>query len=404
MIIAGLIGVSGFGNVHYHDLLREHEAGRMKYLAATVINQPEEPEKCAKLRSLGVEIFEDHRAMLKKFAGKLNLVCIPTGIALHAPMAIDAMKAGANVLIEKPAAATVQEVIAMQEAEKEYGKFTAVSFQSIYSAELQDLKKQILEGVIGKITRIVACGLEPRTYAYYTRNNWAGCLKGKRGEWVLDSPYNNAVAHQLNMMTFLAGKSFEKPAGPVSATAELYHANKIESADTASIAIETAEGIPLYFYVSHAAESCLRTGFKIYGTAGTIDVTLDTFTIESSSGKKEIPWQRDHVALRGRIMESVRARIANPKAFYCSLDIARAHTLCVNGAHESSAWITQINPEAIHETGEGKDLRIEVKGMDEAVKTAAAKMQMLSQVNPDLFKGSGRKVSLVDYRKFPAGK
>ena len=404
MNTAGLIGISGFGNVHYHDLLREHEAGRMKYLAATVINQPEEPEKCAKLRELGIEIFDDHRAMLQKYAGKLDLVCIPTGIALHAPMAIDAMKAGANALIEKPAAATVQEVIAMQEAEKKYGKFTAVSFQSIYSAELQDLKKQILKGVIGKITRMVACGLEPRTFAYYTRNNWAGCLKGKRGEWVLDSPYNNAVAHQLNMMTFLAGKTFEMPAAPVSTLAELYHANKIESADTASIAIETKENIPLYFYISHAAESSLRTGFKIYGSAGTIDVTLETFTIETTAGKKELPWQRDHVNLRERIMESVRARIADPKAFYCSLEIARAHTLCVNGAHESSPDIFQINPNAIHETGEGKDRRIEVKCMDQAVKTAADKMLMLSQVNPDLFKGSGKKVSLVDYRNFPAEK
>ncbi|MFC1454400.1 Gfo/Idh/MocA family protein [Verrucomicrobiota bacterium] len=344
MITAGLIGVSGFGNTHYRDLVREHEAGRIKPLAATVINQAEEPEKCAKLRELGVEIFDDYKAMLAKYAGKLDLVCIPTGIALHAPMAIDVMQSGANALIEKPAAATIQEVIAMQEAEKKFGKFTAVAFQSIFTAELQDLKKEILNGVIGKITRMVACGLEPRMFSYYNRNNWAGHLKGKHGEWVLDSPYNNAVAHQLNMMTFLAGSQFEKPALPVAVTAELYHANRIESADTASIAIETSEGIPLYFYISHAAESSLRTGFKIFGTAGTIDATLALFTIESAAGKKEIPWQRDGIEVRSRIMESMRNRITDPAAFYCSLDIARAHTLCVNGIHESSEGITQINP------------------------------------------------------------
>ena len=258
--------------------------------------------------------------------------------------------------------------------------------------------------MIGKITRMVACGLELRAFSYYTRNKWAGHLKGKHGEWVLDSPYNNAVAHQLNMMTFLAGSHFEKPAVPVAATAELYHANKIESADTASIAIETAEKIPLYFYISHAAESSLKTGFKIFGTAGTIDVTLELFTIESAAGKKEIPWQRDGIEVRSRIMESVRNHITNPATFYCSLDIARSHTLCVNGTHESSEGITQINPNAIRETGEGKDRRIEVTGMDEAIRTAAEKMQMLSQVNPDIFNGSERKVSLVDYRSFPAGK
>jgi hypothetical protein len=37
-----LIGISGFGAVHYNDLLREVGVGRMQAVAATVINQGEE--------------------------------------------------------------------------------------------------------------------------------------------------------------------------------------------------------------------------------------------------------------------------------------------------------------------------------------------------------------------------
>ena len=52
--------------------------------------------------------------MLSEFGGKLDLCFIPTGIDLHAPMAIEAMRAGANAFIEKPAAAVIEDIAAMQ--------------------------------------------------------------------------------------------------------------------------------------------------------------------------------------------------------------------------------------------------------------------------------------------------
>ena len=66
MIKACLIGISGYGDVHFNDLLREQEAGRSRLFAATVINQAEEKEKCARLMEIGCEIFTDHRKMLEK--------------------------------------------------------------------------------------------------------------------------------------------------------------------------------------------------------------------------------------------------------------------------------------------------------------------------------------------------
>ena len=66
MINAALIGISGFGSVHCNDLLREHRGRRLKFAAATVINQEQEAERCAVLRELGVELFSDYREMLEK--------------------------------------------------------------------------------------------------------------------------------------------------------------------------------------------------------------------------------------------------------------------------------------------------------------------------------------------------
>jgi len=123
---ACVIGVSGFGRTHYDDLMREVEAGRMRALGATVINQDEEQEKCERLLSLGCRLFTDHREMLDKLSGKIDICFIPTGIHLHAAMSIDAMRAGADVLVEKPVAATVQDVRRMQACERDTGRFGAV--------------------------------------------------------------------------------------------------------------------------------------------------------------------------------------------------------------------------------------------------------------------------------------
>ena len=99
MLNVVLIGVSGFGDVHYRDLLRWHHAGKLNFAAAAVIDKANQREKCAEMEALGIRIYDDYRHMLA--AEQADLCCIPTGIAMHAPMSIAAMRAGMNVLVEK---------------------------------------------------------------------------------------------------------------------------------------------------------------------------------------------------------------------------------------------------------------------------------------------------------------
>ena len=47
MLNTAIIGISGWGRIHYEDLLRRRERGDIRICAATVINQAEEAEKCA---------------------------------------------------------------------------------------------------------------------------------------------------------------------------------------------------------------------------------------------------------------------------------------------------------------------------------------------------------------------
>jgi predicted dehydrogenase len=80
-------------------------------------------------------VHTDHRRMLEQ--ERLQVVFIVTGYDAEArptypPLAIDSMRAGAHVWIEKPPAASVAEIEAMRAVERETGRFTMVGFKKMF--------------------------------------------------------------------------------------------------------------------------------------------------------------------------------------------------------------------------------------------------------------------------------
>lgn len=377
MINCCIIGVSGFGQVHYNDLIREVERGRAEAVAAAIINQDEEAEKCETLRQLGCTIYDDYKAMLAVHGQEADLCMIPTGIHLHRPMTVDALRAGMNVFVEKPAAGTVQDVRAMQEAERDTGRFVAVGYQTMYQADTMLMKTAILDGWLGAIQAIKCIGKWPRPDAYYERNNWAGCLRV--GEhWVLDSPFNNAIAHQLNMICFLAGTTVEESAELASVQAELYRANSIESADTAALRILTKDGVPLLFYVTHCPEQALDPRIVVRGEKGTMTWQMNgQLTIDISDGTNEThPIECD----RSRIFDALEKRVRGEDAFVCDLAIAGVQTTVVNGAHESNV-VRAIPQEQIKRVPHEGSTRSIVTGLDAVMDKAFADEVLFSDAD-----------------------
>ncbi len=404
MTRTAIIGVSGFGNVHYRDLMNCRDKGLLEISAATIINQDEEKEKCEKLRSLGCKIYTDYKQMLNDFKGKLDICFIPTGIHLHKPMTIAALEAGINVFVEKPLAATIQDVIEMKKAQKGSGKFAAVGYQTMYTPEVARIKKALCSGELGKIRTVKCYALWPRAEAYYNRNNWAGHLKVKN-DWVLDSPYNNALAHYLNLICFLAGKEFAKSAELKSIQAELYRANRIESADTACMRIITKDETPLYFMVTHVSEKNVGPIMHIACEKGHVDWMPNKTTI-SISGKTEEIVNQNNEGLRKCVMDAVIKKVSDKNAFVCDLDIAGTQTLAANGAHESSE-IHQIDEKLIY-VAELKDAYTQsvskqhiVRGISEIVKESYDKEKLFSELGvPWAVKGNI--FPLENYSRFPS--
>ncbi len=333
---AALIGVTGFGESHYRDLMRERANGRAEIIAATVINEktnPDAAERYRHLREIGCEVFTDYREMLGKYAGNIDLCCIPTGIGFHAEMTIAALEVGANVLVEKPAAGCLADVDAMRAAAEKSGKSVFVGFQHVYSANAARVKKYIADGRIGKVKELSCYAFWPRSLRYYHRNDWTGKII-HNGRMILDSPINNALAHYLNLMLYFASPDKYASAKPVALNAELYRANKIENFDAAQLEIEVENGAKLYYYVVHCCSKRVNPEIRIAGENGSITFSNERCELTDRNGKViETVIFPEYSILRVELFDALYNHLrGDGKSVVETLDMARNHTWVVENA------------------------------------------------------------------------
>jgi predicted dehydrogenase len=277
-------------------------------------------------------------------------------------------------------------------------RFVAVGFQAMYAPETRSLQRRLLGGEIGRVESIRCRALWPRPDRYYARNAWVGRLRVD-GRWVLDSPFNNALAHYLNLTCFWAGAREGRSATPVGIQAELYRAREIESADTACLRIFTEEGPVLLFVATHCSRELLGPEIVIRGTEGTIRWTPLGIEIESR-GRREGLQVSPADTMRRLMYGAVLARLSDPDQPICDLDIAAAQTLCANGAHESSA-VTSIAPAHVRRVDSETGPVTVISGIEHLVAQCFEREALLSEVGAPWAR-AGRPIDLRRYSRYPA--
>lgn len=101
-------------------------------------------------------LYNDYRKMLSE--NELDIVLIGTPDHWHALMAIDAMKAGAHVYVQKPVSVDVIEGEAMVAAARRYHRVVQVGTQRKSTPHLIDAKKNIVDaGLLGKVSHVEMC-------------------------------------------------------------------------------------------------------------------------------------------------------------------------------------------------------------------------------------------------------
>jgi UDP-N-acetylglucosamine 3-dehydrogenase len=103
--------------------------------------------------------FEDAERMLAE--EELDLVSIVAPTSLHLPVTLAALRAGANVLVEKPIAATREEATEMIRAADAAGRMLTVGHIERFNPAIRELRRRLDAGELGRIFQISATRLGP---------------------------------------------------------------------------------------------------------------------------------------------------------------------------------------------------------------------------------------------------
>jgi predicted dehydrogenase len=398
-----VVGAGGYAGVHI-DLIGRHGPELGCELAAVAIRPADRRSgQVEAFTARGVQVFADAQEMFAATLGRVEAVFIPTGIYTHAALVCAALAAGHNVYVEKPPAATVQEVDAMLEARRRSGRICALGFQAIYSHSINWIKQRVVAGRLGQVRRLRCWAFWPRDDGYYARNEWAGQLRF--GEhWVLDGPASNALAHQTANMLYLASPKQRAFAAPLAVRAELYHARAISGEDTSALEIHTDSGAVAYFIASHCCKPP-HTGpwIEMDCSAGQVSWHFSGKTrIRYADGSAEAldgdgrPAQHDALASFTAAVSAGDASLLR-----CDLNMGRCFTLAINGAYESSRMVRAIPPQLTSRglDEKGRPITI-VEGMNEAIARCGQEGRLFSDIGLP-WASASQPFDLRDYRRFP---
>ncbi|MBN2626673.1 MAG: Gfo/Idh/MocA family oxidoreductase [Spirochaetales bacterium] len=352
----GIVGINGYAQTHLRSIKACEEAGLAVLEAAVVRPGNIRDENFQALEQRGVRVYDSFDDMLEKEQGRLDLIALPTGIDSHATLSIGALEKGSHVMCEKPAAGTMEDVMAMGAAQKKSGKQLAIGFQNIFTPTVQRIKEIRLNRTLGELLEARTKVSWPRDARYYHRNSWAGKLS-MGGKPVLDSPLQNAAAHYLQNMLYIAGSGRDSSALPLTIYGENYHVQPIQSADTQYIRIKTEEGPLIQMSATHACREKEDPVTDFFFERGRIRWESDFCEIYHCEGEGEILVERVDIGKadvhQGIFLDVCRSLLAGETPL-CTIENSWQQVLCVNRLFEA-APVIEVSSAYYNVEGQGEE-------------------------------------------------
>ena len=188
-----IVGIGKVTDLHTAALARLKAS---KFTAVCSRNREKAENYAAKY---GVKAHTDVTEMVTKEKIDALIVCTPH--PAHRQPAIDAMEAGAHVLIEKPMASSLEDCDAMLEAARKHGREIGVMGQRRWYRPCIRLKEAIEAGKIGQPVFGTINMLGWRDKWYYDSDPWRGTWKGEGGGVLV-----NQSPHQLDLLQWYMGE------------------------------------------------------------------------------------------------------------------------------------------------------------------------------------------------------
>lgn len=246
-----LVGSSGYAACYIH--IFQNEKLEDTELCAVIDPFADKSPCYPWIQAQGIPVY----STLEEFYEKGNtaeLVIVSSPIQFHKSQCETAMGNGAVVLSEKPLCATTADALELEKFQEKTGKALGVGFQWSFSKTMTGLKRDILDGKLGKPVLLKTMASMKRDDSYYDNSTWKGRIKDAKGNMIMDSIIMNASSHYLHNMLFLLGDAMDTAAEPESIECSLYKARDIQSFDTCFLEGDFANGCKILYCASHAAE------------------------------------------------------------------------------------------------------------------------------------------------------
>ena len=149
----GIIGCGWIADGHLQEYLRMED---VEVVAVADLVPGKAEAFIAKDNLEGIRCYLNHKDMIDN--EELDAVSICTYNTQHAGPAIYALEHGINVMLEKPFTVTLEEAVAVVQAEKKSGKILTVGFQPRMSENMKMIKRIVDSGELGDIYYLQAGG------------------------------------------------------------------------------------------------------------------------------------------------------------------------------------------------------------------------------------------------------
>ena len=175
--------------------------------------------------------YDDYRALFETEKPTLASIALPSG--LHAECALAGIRAGVNLIVEKPIAMSLADADEIVREAESRGLVVSACHQNRFNKAVQAMRAALEAGRFGKLSNAAVTVRWSRGPEYYAHDDW-------RGKWATDGgTLMNQCIHGIDLLRWMCG---DEPVRVYGVTKRQFHPY-IQAEDVGTAVLEFANGV-----------------------------------------------------------------------------------------------------------------------------------------------------------------
>jgi predicted dehydrogenase len=174
-------------------------ANNLEFVAVCDINEQMMEDKILKFKLDAAKVFryKDYLRMLDEQKPELVSICTESG--KHAAIALDCIRRGINIIVEKPITLSLEDADAIIEEARKYNVKVCASHQNRFNKSVMKIREALDQRRFGRLFYGTAHIRWNRGHEYYDRASW-------RGTWEQDGgALMNQCIHNIDLLRWMMG-------------------------------------------------------------------------------------------------------------------------------------------------------------------------------------------------------